>query len=213
MNIFYKIHTDKYGTLYAEWVESDISELNNRTRGGTATFNLHVPQEDLVVKSGETESIPSGAFVVTQDLIVESNATLTVDGTLIVHGTSNVKTNGTIDGTGTIDVLGGPADPQATLLSYDRHAGSYTLNETLGNVQKFKERLPANPNINSLVVGLEPATDLQNREIAGKWGLMGNITDNRTRPLTNPVVSVEIDILADYAEYSDVTAVQNDLEI
>lgn len=213
MNIYYRIHTDKFGTLYAEWVESDPSSINNRTRGDSATFDLHVPQDDKVVQSGTSETIPAGAFVVTQDLLVESNATLTVNGTLIVHGTSNVEQGGTIDGTGTVDVLSGPADPQATLLEYDRHAGSYSLTSTLNNTQRYKERLPSSPNINSLVVGLEPATDMVNEEIIGKWGLISNVTDNRTRALTNPIVTVDIEILADYPEYSDVTSIQNDLAI
>jgi len=172
---------------------------------------LSVPQnpDDLVVSSGETKTVASGAIEVYDDVTVDG--TLTVDGILVVYGTLN-----TVDGTvnsadGT--VANQSENPFKRLLDHDRHAGSYTLNRTLGNVQRYKERLPSSPNINSLVVGLEPATDLQNREIAGKWGLISNVTDNRTRALTNPVVSVEIDILADFSEYSDVTAVQNDLEI
>ena len=211
MNVYYKIHTDKYGTLYAEWVNSDPENINNRTRGGSATFNLHVPQDDKIVPNGTSETIPESAFVVTQDLIVETDATLTVNGTLIVHGTTTVEENGTINGDGTINTLG--VDLHGALLSYDRHAGSYTLSKTLSNTQRYKLRLPASPNINSLVIGLEPATDLQNEKIAGKWGLINNVTDARTQALTNSIVTVEIDILADFVEYSDVTNVEDNLAI
>jgi len=207
---WYKVELDGYG-LYARHVQSDLSDINNRTRGGTLPLALSVPQnpDDLVVSSGETKTVASGTIEVYDNVTVDG--TLTVDGILVVYGTLN-SVDGTVnsaDGT----VANQSENPFKRLLDHDRHAGSYTLNRTLGNVQRYKERLPSSPNINSLVVGLEPATDLQNREIAGKWGLISNITDNRTRALTNPVVSVEIDILADYAEYSDVTAVQNDLEI
>jgi hypothetical protein len=100
-----------------------------------------------------------------------------------------------------------------TLLAYDRHAGSYALQGTNKNTQRYKERLPSGANINSLVIGLEPDTELQNDDIVGKWGLISDVADSRSQALTNPVATIEIDVLADYSEYADVTAVQNDLEI
>jgi len=212
-DVYYQIHTESNGVLIGQWAETDPEQLNNRTRGSTATFDLHVPtdSDDLTVASGTSQTIPAGETRIVRNLVVESNATLTVNGLLIVQGTSNVEETGQIDGTGTIDILSGSADVIDTLLSYDRHAGSYTLSGTLNNTQRYKERLPANPNVESLVVGLEPASGLRN--IAGKWGLISNVSDNRTRPLTNPLISLEIDILADYAEYSTITDLQTDLEI
>jgi len=210
MKKWYKVYLDGF-SFYARHVQSDPSSTNNRTRGGGAEFNLSVPQNpgNLTVASGETYVVESGTIQVWNDVTVDG--TLTVDGILVVYGTLN-SVNGTVnsaDGT----VANQSANPFTKLLDHDRHAGSYTLNGTLGNAQKYKERLPASPNINSLVVGVEPATGLQDRDIAGKWGLISNVTDDRTRPLTNPVVTLEIDILADFSEYSDVTSVKNDLEI
>lgn len=100
-----------------------------------------------------------------------------------------------------------------TLLAYDRHAGSYALQGTNTNKQRYKEHLPSGANINSLVMGVEPEAKLQSEDIVGKWGLVSEITDARSQALTNPVATIEIDVLADYPEYADVTAVQNDLEI
>jgi hypothetical protein len=153
--------------------------------------------------------VPAGTVQVWDDITVDG--TLTVNGLLVVYGTLD-----SVDGTvnvvdGTINNLS--SNPATELLSYDRHAGSYSLTETLNNTQRYKERLPTNANINSLVVGLEPATDIQHRSVIGKWGLISNVIDNRTRAFTNDVVSLEIDILADYAEYADVNSVQTVLAI
>jgi len=204
----YVIHTEDT-TLQASHVQTDPSSINNRNRGSTATFDLFLnPLDVLVVESGDSFTVPSGETQVYETADIDG--TLTINGSLVVYGTFD--NDGTVDNNGTLTIKGS-IDQIDELLEYDRHAGSYTLSGTLSNTQRFKERLPSNPNISSLVVGLEPSDNLQNDNIKGKWGLISNITDNQTRAITNPVITVEIDILADYAEYSDVTAVQNDLEI
>jgi len=214
MSVYYKIYTERY-TFYAQHVQTDPSDTNNRTRGGTATFDLQIqkqPDDNLTISSGSSKTISSGETVAVQDLVVEDNATLTINGTLTAHGT--VNNSGTINTQdGTLNVLGRPPNAFAKLLEYDRHAGSYSLESTLDNTQRYKERLPTSPNVQSLVVGLEPATELQNDDIEGKWGLISNVTDSRTRATTNNVITVEIDILADFVEYSDVNSVQTDLAI
>lgn len=210
MSVWYNVQLDGFG-FYAEHVQSDPSDINNRTRGDRATFDLKIATDppDLVVAAGETRTVESGTIEIYNDVTV--NGDLTVNGILVVYGTLNVS-GGSVDSSGgTINNLS--QNPFERVIEHDRHAGSYSLTGTLGNAQRYKERLPANPNISSLVVGLEPATQLQDKRIIGKWGLIRNITDNRTRALTNPVVSLEIDILADYPEYSDVADVQSALEI
>ena len=206
----YTIHTADE-TITAEHVQSDPSDINNRTRGDTATFNFFVEESagTLTVDSGDTYTVASGT--------TEEYSGVTVNGTLVVDGILNIfgelNNNGQVQSTGTINTLDGSAGGFLDLLKYDRHAGSYTLSGTLNNTQRYKERLPSSPNISSLVVGLEPSNDLQDGNIVGKWGLISNVTDNRTRPLTNPVLTLEIDILADFSEYNDVSAVQTALEI
>lgn len=212
MSVTYTITTEDE-TLTAEHVQTDPSDVNNRSRGESASFDLLIPFGDgtLTVASGETYTVSAGTS--------EEYNNADIDGTLVIEDTAELTIFGTLDNDGTIDndgtltVTSGSAGGFADLIRYDRHAGSYTLSGTLNNTQRYKERLPTNANINSLVVGLEPATELQNNEIQGKWGLISNVTDSRTRALTNPVLTLEIDILADYNEYDSVTDVQNNLEI
>jgi hypothetical protein len=212
MSITFTITTQDH-TLTAEHAQSDPNELNNRTRGSTATFDFLIPlgTTTLTVASGDTYTVSAGT--------TEKYNNADIDGTLVIEDTAELVIFGTLDNDGTINNNGsltltsGTAGGFANLIDYDRHAGSYSLNETLNNTQRYKERLPSNANISSLVVGIEPAGELQNKEVQGKWGLISNVTDNRTRALTNPVLTLEIDILADYTEYSSVSDVQTNLGI
>jgi len=63
------------------------------------------------------------------------------------------------------------------------------------------------------VVGIEPAQELQTQSVQGVWGLISGITDNRSRPLTNPQIALEVRILDEFGEYSDITSVQSDLRV
>jgi len=198
-------------TLPVEHIQTDPSDANNRTRGGTVTIDAYVndPMGELVVPSGETYTVPSGETQVYGGADIDG--TLAIDGELIIYGT--VDNDGTINNNGILTIHNRNVDPFAELLEFDRHAGSYSLESALNNTQRYKERLPTTPNVSSLVVGIEPNNELQTEEIAGKWGLISNITDSRTRALTNDVITIEIDILADLAEYSDLNNVQTALKI
>jgi len=59
---------------------------------------------DLVVKSGETHTVPSGETEIYNTVTVESNATLTIEGRIIAKKVTN---NGTINVNGTLSVFGG----------------------------------------------------------------------------------------------------------
>lgn len=206
----YILHTEDYGEIYAQYVQTDPESLNNRTRGDTAEFALGIPdenQDSLVVPSGVTHTVPTGETQVFNTADIDG--TVVINGTLVIY--SPIDNDGTIDNNGTL--ITRPSEPQGNLLGYDRHAGSYTLSGTLNNTQRYKERLPDTPNVSSLVVGIEPNSNLKDDDIAGKWGLISNVTDSRNRPISNSLITVEIDILADYSEYNNVPAVQNDLEI
>jgi len=205
----YTLHTADT-QFRAEHIQTDPSDANNRTRGDTATFDIHLSGlGDLVVPSGDTYTVSAGTTEIVGDvdldgtLVIEDTATLIVygifdnDGTLINNVTPKAFSNGQL----------------GYLLGYDRHSGSYTLRGTLNHTQRYKERLPDAPNRDSLVVGIEPSDSLEDRNVIGKWGLISNVTDSRTRALTNPVVTVEVDILADYDEYSTISDVQNALAI
>lgn len=101
----------------------------------------------------------------------------------------------------------------STLLEYQRHAGSYTINDTLSNTQQYRLTIPDSANIGSLLWGIEPDTGLSNRHITGVWGLVSSITDGRTTALTHPVLEVELDVLAEYGEYASRSDVETALKI
>jgi len=207
---FYTVITDGPNSVHCSHVQTPASEVNNRSRGETATFDVFIPeQKTLTVNNSHT--VKAGTTELYYNVIVESNATLSVKGTLLINGQLDVKQNGTVNSSGgTVNVASG--GEFSSLLKYDRHAGSYNVVATLDSTQRYNELLPLNANINSLVVGLEPDSSLQNDDIAGKWGLISNITDGRTQATTNNVITIEIDILADMTEYSDVSNVQSNLE-
>jgi len=206
---YYKVDLDGE-VVYASGAQTDASELNNRSRGETISISLTIPQPtaDLNVASGETYVVEAGTIEFYDDSVNEG--TIDVNGVIVYYG--NAVNFGTVDDSDGVSVFP-DENPFKTLLSYDRHAGSYALSDTLNNTQRYHERLPGSANISSLLVGIEPSPKLKSEFVGGVWGLISNVTDNRSRALTNPVVTLEIDILAEYSEYNDVAAVRNDLEI
>jgi len=206
-DILYRVQTDPFGELVADFALSDPAELNNKTRGDTTTINLHFTDESLTVASDETYTVASDTTEVYNTVTV--NGTLVVDGELVSYEALN--NNGTVKNNGTVSVV---ADGLNTLVDfYDRYAGDFAVQETINSVQKFREQIETGAPIESLVVGIEPAQGLEDKSITGVWGLISNVTDNRTRATTNPVVSVEVLILDRYSAYADIVAVKSDLEV
>jgi hypothetical protein len=203
-NTFYKIRTDKFGTLYAAHAQTDPSELNNITHGDSLSIRLFFPQEQLTVANGETYTVESNTTEVYNTADV--NGTLDVDGTLIVY--DNIDTDGTTNVSGTLIVTNGQF-PE--IQSYDRHAGSYATIETLNNTQNYRLQIPSNANVNTLLIGLEPNSNMS--DVDGQWGLVANVTDSRTRPLTNYVIELEVQILAQLSEYADLSTAETNLEV
>jgi len=107
------------------------------------------------------------------------------------------------------------ADPGsfADVLSYQEYAGKYTTTETLESGQPYREFIPDSASINTLIVGLEPNTELQNENIRGVWGIVDSVTDNRTNALTNPSIELSLRVLAPFTEYTDIASVQSALEV
>jgi len=196
-------------TFYISFIETDPNEANNRTKGATVALSLTpLDGETLTVNSGETYTVESGTLeaynVVDNDgtIVVESNATLVVYETFYNDGT--VQNDGTVKT---------PQESVGDLFQYDRHAGNYALENTLKNNYYYKERIPTNANIGSLVVGIEPDNSLQSDKIGGVWGLVDNVIDERNPILATPQIGLEVTILAEYSEYNSVSDVQTDLEI
>jgi len=201
------IQTKSNGVFLAEYATNSASEVNNQTRGATATFELEV-QEDrpLTIESGETYTIDSGE--------TEYYTNVTVNGTLTVNGelfTNELTNNGTINNNGTITVRTGYVNDVGELLSYDRFSGSYTPLETLGNKYPYSERI--DNSIDSLVFGVEPSDQLQTEYVNGVWGIVDNITDSRNQPLSTNRITIDLTILAQLDEYADHTALESDLKL
>jgi len=208
----HRIHLKRFGNpLYSDYALTDIPDLNNQTHGDSATIRLHIPGPgtDKTISSGDT-------FTVTGDQIVRYN-NLTIDGTLEINNGGVVIVNGTLDNNGTITNNGTlkTANTNAgDLKDHDRHGGSFSTVDVLSNTIKYRENIPDTAtNIQALVIGIEPSSDLSNEELSGIWGLIDSVSDTRTRALSNDSVAVDVTILGEYSEFTDVADVENNLKI
>lgn len=269
----FEIHTSDNTSIVADFATNAPSELNTIERGSQATYTFGNVKSKLVIKSGDTYTVPAdtteqwdivvvkgtldvngrikidsleidggtvdidttpydvGGLTVNADetvyfspAIVPSGETLTVYGTF---ETQALTVNGTVTGDGDVNIQDFDRPPTNGVVdvnekyaiglddaqAYGPYTGDYTISETQLSTQKYHERITPDANIDTLLVGVEPDTDLQQKNIRGYWGLIDNITDNRTQALSNVRVTLSIDVLAPYDEYSDHTAVQNELEI
>lgn len=100
-----------------------------------------------------------------------------------------------------------------TILDYDTHSGAYTTTETLSSDVKFRQFIPSSAAIDSLVVGVEPDSDLSDYDVTGVWGLVDEIEDSRNPVLDEPVFGFGVTILASFDDYGTVSAVETDLEV
>jgi len=186
-NTLWKIETVSNGTITARYGTED---LHNMTDGQTSRFLFNFPSkgENLVVPSGETYTVESA----TEEIYYSAD----IDGTLNVNGTLTL-TAGTFE----------------QLQEYEQEADNFVRHTTESNNHKYTLQLPSNSSIDSLLVGIQPSQDLQDKNVEGLWGLITGGTDNRNNALTNYDYELEVWKLADYNEYSDTTAVANDLEV
>lgn len=206
MNTTFKIHRPS-STGQADFSTSAPSELNNTTRGETATFTLEIDSaENYTIASGETLTVAQGE--------AEYYGTLTVDGTLNVDGEVYAEVlddNGgtvNISATGEVTLLDTVSD-SGELLAVDEYAGKHSVEESFRGTQYFKEFTPDNV---SLIIGIEPNQDLQAKNIPGVWGLVSNVVDERTTTLNTNRLTLEVTVLATFAEYSSAAAVSDALE-
>ena len=203
----WEIHTGDNTAIVADAVLSDPSDSNTITRGETASYVFTNILNKFTVENGETYTIPIGETE-RYDLVV-------VNGTLEINGTlecDQIEINGSVIGSGTLKVDDDFAFELADVEPYSEYAGKFSPIETLGAKQRYKENF-TDPELDTLLVGVEPQARLERKTIEGYWGLISNITDERNRPLSNNQVEIEITVLAPYDEYDDHTAVQTDLEV
>ena len=186
----FTIETKSSGDYTGEYATNSPNELNNATRGDSATFVLEIDGlgelNELVVASGDTYQIVDGDSETYESADIDG--TLDLDGRLVIN-----------------------ANAAESIFQYDEYAGKYTLMETIDSSQPYREFLPDSIGIDTNLVGIRPSNDLQSKQIDGVWGLISDISDSRNQPLTTDRITITVDILAQYDEYSNHTAVENEL--
>lgn len=187
-DIFWKIHT-KSGTKYADSIVADWPAL---TIGERATIVVHFdPLGDLSLSGSDTHTVSAGDVEAYDSVTVADSATLTVNGELYV---------------------GDEQDRFAELEAFTDYAGQAAQGVGLNNVPWFREQLPADARVPSIVLGFEPAQALQDRGVRGFWGLLVGGRDRRNSVLSRHDLALECIVLADFGEYDSPGDVINDLE-
>lgn len=75
----------------------------------------------------------------------------------------------------------------------------------------YREQLPADATVASIVLGIEPTQDLKDRGITGVWGIVVSGSDLRNSTLTNWQIDLELFVLSEFSEYSDHADIESDL--
>lgn len=64
-----------------------------------------------------------------------------------------------------------------------------------------------------MLLGIEPSSDLKNKEVEGIWGLVDSIEDVRNPSLNTFRFALNIFVLGQYSDYADVSDVETNLEV
>jgi hypothetical protein len=207
MAVDYKIHTKSQGTITAE---ANLDSPNAQVVGQTDRYEFWLQsyydsklyQEETTITSSETVSYG--------EIIVESGVTLTVNGTIKTH---NLTVNGDVIVNGTIIVIEDGDNELSKLLKYAEWAGKYDTKKMLNGTLKYSDRIPSAEVLESLVVGIEPATELQNKDVKGVWGLIDSIEDNRNAVLTPNRIIISLTNLGEFEDYKNVEDIENTLKL
>lgn len=200
----YTIQTESFPDIVVPYANSDP---NNWTRGESASFTFEFPtfHNSLTVSDSYTSSGEEYYDLVT----VEAGATLTIPAGSIVYA-NDADIQGTLTGDGLLSLK---YDFAAAFNNFAEWAGSWATMETLNNVVKYRTQLPSDAGVESLVWGIEPAQDLQTRNVVGVWGLVENIDNQRNQPLSTNRYQVDVTVLAPFDEYATINDVETDLVI
>lgn len=183
------------GKLYPDYATGD---LHNITDGETSTFvfgfeSLDGGTSELIVEDGETYVLSDGREVYEYAKTQDGGERIIEDGAQLVITGENTQS----------DLIEG----------LDQEAGHFVDYTTIQNEHKFRNKLPQDSDISSLLVGIEPSQELQDRDVKGIYGVVEGMTDNRNSSLTNYQYQMTILKLADFDEYSDLTSAASDLEV
>lgn len=93
---------------------------------------------------------------------------------------------------------------------YRDYDGSVSVNELLNGDARYRDYIPTGATVSSLLVGIEPSTDLQNKDVPGIWGVIEELQDRRNTALSTNRLSVSVRVLSPFERYADhTTAVSN----
>jgi len=178
------------------------------TRGETAALTAELPDFDRteVVQQDQTvRGVKSAGR-----LRVAGGVTLTVASTGVLQVTDLVV-DGAVDNNGQIIIDGGRRARQIDTLT--EHGGAFATFETATGEVQFRTQLPSGEPVSRLLVGVEPAARLRDRQVVGVWALVEDISDQRAAPLSTTRVEIELRVLARLNEYSTVADVESALLI
>lgn len=186
-DVTFTIHTKYNGQLTATSLTSDWPTV---TRSETQTlrfwFNNPDVRDSLVIEDGESHTIPSGESETYRRLVIEDGGSLTVDGDLTIE-----------------------AGGLWTLLQYLDYAGAVATGEDGAHVPWYRSQLDSRADVGSLVLGIEPSSDIEDRSVTGLWGVVTGGRDVRNSTLTNWQLELEVFVLAEYREHSDRAAMES----
>lgn len=132
----------------------------------------------------------------------KSNGTINVDH--ITNQPPKIKRGNTVNITAEVGNV-------SLIQDYIEYGGSYSTLEGLNGEIFYGENVPSAVSIDSIVFGIEPNTELSNRNVFGIWGILNSASDNRPRATTTNLVGLNMLVLARYSDYADHTALENDL--
>lgn len=207
MQTGYTVYINDNTTLEADVVTSSLSVSNQIARGESVEITLRDVDLQLIVGDGETVVIDDTQEI--NRVKINSGGTLTVDGTLRADELGN---QGTLNVNGTLTVSESVGVELEGIRQYREYAGNATLTETIDGTQRFSETIDTGA-LDSLVIGIEPNSDLKNRGIPGVWGVVDSVSDSRNRQFSTNAITLSLKVLAPYSEYNTVSGVTNDLRI
>jgi len=202
----YSVETQSNGNFDVEFNTADLHSL---TRGDTTTFEFSFPHpsDDLIIRSGETTTISQGQTELFDEIIVELNGELIIDG----EAQANLVTNdGTITVNGELRII---PDVVGILRQFEDYAGSYVEQTTVNGVVRYHEQLPARAEVDSLVVSIRPSQFLRDRNVTGIWCIVDNITDTRPLALSTSRFRLDVTVLAEFGQFDDHTDINNNLAL
>jgi hypothetical protein len=100
-----------------------------------------------------------------------------------------------------------------TLQEYADYAGAYAPFELKTGDFRYREQIPSDADVNSILVGVEPNAELASSDVTGVWGVVDSGSDERPLSLTNDEYAIDVFVLAKFDEYADHATAEGALQV